>query len=53
MTLFHHQWVIAQKSQNKKNVSHGDHTTRRSTNHINLYDTITRTLKHQIKVELG
>ena len=31
-------WLIAQKSQNKKNVSHHDHTTRRSTNHINLYD---------------
>ena len=46
-------WLIAPKHQNKKNVSHCDHTTRRSTNHINLYDHTTKTLTQQTKVELS
>ena len=57
-------WLIVRKSQNKKNVSHHDQTTRRSTNHINLYDHTTdiniadqsRTqlnLSWKIKVELS
>ena len=40
------------KSKQKECLNH-DHTAGRSTNHINLYDHITRTLKHRTKLELS